>query len=145
MKAVVYTTDEGLSRIAEQNGWSAEKILETHTFPDGSNPRIVDNNSMPSHVLRDAWRDSGDIVDIDMPKSRDIANNLRREARELIFAPNSELILNDTMGIPLKKGQSVAAAKKANADYKKIDDEIQLSIEAANNESELIEIINDIG
>lgn len=142
MKAVIYMTDEGLDRIVEQNGMSAETILATHTFPDGSKPRIVNNSDLPSHKLRAAWVDDGKVSGVDMAKGKDIANAVRREKRSEVFKDNIEIVQNDSLGIPLKSGQSATKAKQENAKYKAdIDDAAQAAIESATSEAELLAVI----
>lgn len=142
MKAVVYMTKDGLDRIVEQNGLSAEAILATHAFPAGANPRIVNNDDLPSHKLRYAWNDDGTATGIDMAKGKDIANAVRREKRSEAFKDNIEIIQNSSIGIPLKSGQSATKAKQENAKYKAdIDDVAQSAIESATSEAELLAVI----
>ena len=106
--------------------------------------KIVDSDSLPNRVLRDAWgQDSnGDSV-VDIKKGQIVAHEIRREKRTEAMKENIELIKTDSAGIPLKAGKTATKAKSENAAFKKdIDDVMQTAIDAAQSESGLLKAID---
>ena len=108
-------------------------------IPENAIKKEMDSSELPSRVFRDSWKLENSKVDLDIAKAKIAAHEIRREKRTEAMKDNIALIQKDSMGIPLKEGDSVTAAKKANADYKKdIDDVIQTTIDAAKSESGLL-------
>ena len=136
MDVIVYMQDGDLHRITPA-------IVKD--VPKGADYKVLDNASMPSHKLRNAWKLNTDRVDIDIPKGKEIAHAIRREAREIALKDNVELIKSDSAGIPLKAGsKSVAVAKAENSAYMEIDNAMQIEIDAATTENKILNAINGI-
>lgn len=138
MDVIIYKEGDAVHRVvcAEGVDINAEAIK---VVPNGVTFKILDNDSMPSPVLRNAWDFDGGAVSVDLVKGKAVCNEIRRDKREEYMKENLELIQKDAAGIPLAPAQDVAAAKQDNADYKAtVDDVAQTAIESATNESELL-------
>ena len=147
MDVIAYTAENGDLHIDVPNysqGHTIESVSKTDAVPN-SGHKIVDSTKMPNRLLRNAWKLNTDRVDIDIPKGKEIAHSLRREARENALKDNVDLIKSDSAGIPLKAGsKSVAVAKSENSAYMEIDNAMQIEIDAATTESTLLSAINGI-
>lgn len=78
--------------------------LAQKVIPEGISSRIVDANDIPSdRYFRDAWKDLGTFIDIDMPMARDIHMDIIRRERD------KEL---SRLDIEQLKGNDVSAEKQ---------------------------------
>jgi len=140
MKVLTYQHGDELRVVIPnyQAGYTVESIRAANP-PEAVE---VDSDALPSRVLRNSWKLENGAVTIDLPKAKEIAHEIRRAKRDEYMKANLELISKDAMGIPLKSGESAAQAKQDNAQYKStVDDVMQLAIDNATNESEILSAI----
>lgn len=130
MEVIVYQIEGKVYRITP---------VDLNAVPQGVDYKILDNDLMPSHILRNAWKLNGDLVEVDITKGKEVAHEIRREKRDSVMSANLALIEKDAMGIPLKAGESAANSKSQNNQYKKnVDDVAQSEIDNALNEDDLV-------
>jgi hypothetical protein len=138
MKVLVYQQGEELHRVIPNysQGFTVESIKGEHP----QEAIEVENDSMPSPYLRNSWKLENGSVTIDLPKAKNIAHDIRREKRDEYMADNLALIQKSAAGIPLGQNEkTVQQAQSENQIYKStIDDPMQISIDAAINENELL-------
>lgn len=139
MKRLFFTENDFLCEVIPNERLTIDDMIVGRNIPKNVPFEKVEHDSLPSTVLRGAWKLNGSSVDVDIPKGKEIAHGVRRSKREEFMADNSDLIQRDSIGIPLKPGQSATAAKLANKNYKQdVDDVMQVAIDAATDEAELL-------
>ena len=83
-RIVIYENDKGqLVRLiyAEKSRWSFEEMIEKDV-PEGADYSIIQRSDIPKDkTFVDAWKKSGDKIEVDMTKARDIHMNRILEAR----------------------------------------------------------------
>ncbi len=119
---------------AEIAKWAPHKQKEVESW------REIDLEHLPKdRTFRDAWRDSGKAVDIDMPKARDIHRNTLRALREpKLKELDIEYQKADETGDGAKK-KEIAARKQALRDVT-----ASPAIEKAATPEELMAAIPDV-
>lgn len=103
---VCYTRpDGGISIAAPAQGVSLAEVMANSVPPDASNVRPCDSSTFPpDRAFRNAWRQNGSQVEIDMPAARQIQmERLERARREEM----RELSLREDLG------ENVAGQKAA--------------------------------
>lgn len=61
----------------------ARALSESVPLSAKTNARVIENSDVPSdRTFRDAWKDSGSNIDVDMPKAREIWREKMRLARK---------------------------------------------------------------
>ena len=123
-------------------GISDEAIL-AKDIPEGAeNVRKITADDLPKNrVFRNAWDCDSKSLFVDMVKGKNIAHEIRREKRTKAFAPNLDVIDRASKGIPLKSSESDSGAKSANASIKSDDDALQIQIDSATSEEDLLNAI----
>lgn len=115
MKRIIYQNDKGTVSVITP----APEYLETHTVedvalkdvPKGKEYHIIDTTDLPpDRTFRNAWViDEGKPIE-DLEKSKVIAHEKRREAREKEFAPYDEIIIKQIPGNDLVKAERARQA-----------------------------------
>lgn len=144
MDIITGTNEDGdLVVIVPAKDFSLDYVLKNAVPKNVSGARLANSSKLPDIDLRAAWKDDGKDVVIDMDKAKSIAHDLRRFKRDEYFEPRLEIIRKDSMGIPLKSGESAASAKAENKAYKDSDDILQNDIDNSS-ESELLLIVKQL-
>ena len=110
-RIVIYENDKGqLVRLvyADKSKWSFEEMIEKDV-PEGSDYSIIQRTDIPKDkTFVDAWKKSGDRIEVDMSKATDIHMGRIREAR------NKELDATDMeITRELEESRSVGISLKA--------------------------------
>jgi hypothetical protein len=138
MKLLAYQDEIGTVIIAEPNyaeGFDVESIK--HSYPSDS--IVVESDSIPHSIFCPAYKIENSMVTVDLPKAKPIAHGIRRKRREEYFAPRIEILQRDSIGIPSGQNEKTAAEARAeNAAFKLQDDAIQISIDNATSEAEIL-------
>ncbi len=137
-KRIVFTrSDGGVSVIIPAPGFTIEQCLENPSVradvdAAASPVSIVDVEALPrDRLFREAWKqdDGGGCVECP-DKSRVIAHEIRRSAREVKFAPHDEVIAKQIPG----KTQEAEAQRQA---IREADAIVQTEIDACKDVVEL--------
>ncbi|MBX9587915.1 MAG: hypothetical protein K2X43_01330 [Hyphomonadaceae bacterium] len=142
MKHIVYTAPDGTVQLCTpyhgdrrldetEASWYAR--IANKDVPSGSvNIQVIDSSALPSVNFRNAWRQDGQRLVIDMPKAREIHRASMRQARApLLQQLDIEYQRADEAGDAERK-KEIAARKQALRDCTKHPD-----IEAAQTPEEL--------
>lgn len=110
-----------------------EAVMAKDVPDDASNARFITTDDLPNRTFRNAWTDGlpGEQVDVDMPKAKTLAHDMRRANREELFRPYDEIIAKQVPG---------SDSAKAEQERKKIrdaDDVNQIAMDAAITPAEL--------
>ena len=133
MNRIIYTQPDGTVAIIVPAGDVNDCIKDV---PAGVDYEIVDDSEIPSdRTFRNAWKRNGKAVETDIPKAKEIAHDKRRVKRSEEFAP-----LDVEATIPAKAAQAEAAREAVRQKYEKI----QNDIDAAANEAELKQIMEQL-
>ena len=102
---IVYQTEDGGVAIVHPTGEVAIGALVAQVVPAEAPWEIVEHDVLPTdRVFRDAWRVTGigsteqTVVHEDLTASAEIAHAMRREARNVEFAPYDEVIMKQIPG-----------------------------------------------
>jgi len=133
MQRIVYKTDSGISIIIPSLEALAAMTIEeiaAKDVPAGMEYTIVSVDDLPAdRTFRDAWRQNGSGVDVDLPAAKTIAHTHRRTKRSEEFAPHDRIIAAQ---IP---GESASAAEAARSQirqkYAVLQEQIDLAGSAA--------------
>lgn len=129
----------GVSVIIPTGELSIEKVAKKDV-PTGTPYEIVTADAIPSdRTFRNAWVKSGATVVEDLAKSKEIAHDRRRVAREAEFAPHDEVIARQ---IP---GEDATAAEAARAAIRTKYETMQTDIDAATDTATLKTILQEAG
>jgi hypothetical protein len=131
MKKIIYTRPDGglsvvhpvLNTLGEEDGFTEEQVFDRalDKIPtDASNVRIVDESDIPTdRTFRNAWVDTGTLVDHDMAKCREIhKNKLRNWRTPKLLALDIDYQRADEAGDAVKKKQ-IASEKQLLRDITK--------------------------
>jgi len=133
MNRIIYTQPDGTVAIIVPAGDVNDCIKDV---PAGVDYEIVDDSEIPSdRTFRNAWKRNGKAVETDIPKAKEIVHEKRRVKRSEEFAP-----LDVEATIPAKAAQAEAAREAVRQKYEKI----QNDIDAAANEAELKQIMEQL-
>lgn len=115
---------------AEQRAW--DKLPK-----DAINPKFVEKSIIPlDRIFRNAWKAGQGVVEVDMPKAREIKRNqLRVLRRPLMESLDAAYMQADETGDVVEK-QRIAAKKQALRDVTK-----NAAIEAAQTPEELMAVL----
>lgn len=132
-KRIIYQNDSGgVSVIVPSQEYLISHSIEQlaqKDVPAGKSYQIVDVSEIPSdRTFRDAWTISGDTVDHDIAKAKNIAHAMRREDRSKEFMP-----LDVEVSIPSKAVAAEAARQTIRDKYAVI----QTAINSASSISEI--------
>ena len=133
MQRIVYKTDSGISIIIPSLEALAAMTIEeiaAKDVPAGMEYTIVSVDDLPAdRTFRDAWRQNGSGVDVDLPAAKTIAHTHRRTKRSEEFEPHDRIIAAQ---IP---GESASAAEAARSQirqkYAVLQEQIDLAGSAA--------------
>ena len=130
MSKIIYTNSEGGVSVVHPTG--EVPISELPAKLGLTDYEIVDDDVIPTdRTFRNAWVKSGATVSEDLPKSKEIAHERRREARAEEFKPHDEVISKQ---IP---GADATAAEAARAAIRTKYATMQDAIEAATSTAEI--------
>ena len=130
MSKIIYTNPEGGVSVVHPTG--EVPINELPAKLGLTNYEIVDDDVIPTdRTFRNAWVKSGATITEDLPKSKEIAHERRREARAEEFKPHDEVISKQ---IP---GADATAAEAARAAIRTKYATMQDAIEAATSTAEI--------
>jgi hypothetical protein len=123
MNRIIYqNSDGGVSIIVPVE--SIEQSLKD--VPEGTPYEIVDEADIPSdRFFRNAWKATGKRVEVDLPKAKVIAHEIRRQKRAEEFKPHDDLIVKQ---IP---GTDVAAVEAKRQKIRDKYAQVQVAIDAA--------------
>jgi hypothetical protein len=138
---IIYTDSEGnLCVVHPSKGVKIEDVLKNDVPVGVTDAEIVPNNIVLSdRTFRNAWKKGNKKIDVDVPKSKSIAHDLRRAKRLIDFAPHDEII---ALNIP---GQDLAAVENARQTIRDTDSIVQNDIDTATEVADLKVILNDSG
>lgn len=133
MQRIVYKTDSGISIIIPSSEALAAMTIDeiaANDVPAGTEYTIVSADDLPAdRTFRDAWRQNGGGVDVDLPAAKTIAHTHRRTKRSEEFAPYDRII---AAKIP---GESASAAEAVRSQirqkYAVLQEQIDLAGSAA--------------
>lgn len=133
MQRIVYKTDSGVSIVIPSPQALAAMTIEeiaAKDIPAGAEYTIVSADDLPAdRTFRDAWRQNGSSVDVDLPAAKTIAHAHRRTKRSEEFEPHDRIIAAQ---IP---GESASAAEAARSQirqkYAVLQEQINLAGSAA--------------
>ena len=130
MSKIIYTNSEGGVSVVHPTG--EVPINELPAKLGLTDYEIVDDDVIPTdRTFRNAWVKSGATVVEDLPKSKEIAHERRREARAEEFKPHDEVIMKQ---IP---GADTDAAEAARAAIRTKYATMQTEIDAATSTAEI--------
>ena len=130
MSKIIYTNSEGGVSVVHPTG--EVPISELPAKLGLTDYEIVDDDVIPTdRTFRNAWVKSGATVVEDLPKSKEIAHERRREARAEEFKPHDEVIMKQ---IP---GADTDAAEAARAAIRTKYATMQTEIDAATSTAEI--------
>lgn len=99
MKIVYQNQKGGLSVIYPTGELSIEEVA-AKDVPNGASYAIVEDAAIPSdRTFRDAWKMGNGTVNIDLPKAKAIAHDMRRANRAAEFAPYDDIIAKQIPGM----------------------------------------------
>ncbi len=85
MDYIIYTQPNGVAAIvvpAPDTGLTIEEVA-ARTVPSGAAYSVVAADAIPAErTYRNAWVVTGDVIDVDMPKAREIHRGTIRQARD---------------------------------------------------------------
>lgn len=137
MRKIIYTLVDGgvavvhpvINTIGEVEGFTeadAEQRAWDSLPADAINPKFIDADAIPAdRTFRDAWLVSGDKLDHDIGRVKEIAHTMRRAKRNEEFAPFDEIIAKQIPGMSAQDAAAERAAIRAKHSG------IQASIDAA--------------
>lgn len=135
---IIYTNSEGGVSVVHPTG--EVPIEELPTRLGLVDYEIVEDSVILSdRTFRNAWVKSGATVIEDLAKSKEIAHDRRRVAREAEFAPYDEVIAKQ---IP---GEDATAAEAARAAIRTKYETMQTDIDAATDTATLKTILQEAG
>ena len=130
MSKIIYTNSDGGVSVVHPTG--EVPINELPAKLGLTDYEIVDDDVIPTdRTFRNAWVKSGATVAEDLPKSKEIAHERRREARAEEFKPHDEVIMKQ---IP---GADTDAAEAARAAIRTKYATMQTEIDAATSTAEI--------
>ena len=130
MSKIIYTNSDGGVSVVHPTG--EVPINELPAKLGLTDYEIVDDDVIPTdRTFRNAWVKSGATVAEDLPKSKEIAHERRREARAEEFKPHDEVISKQ---IP---GADATAAEAARAAIRTKYATMQTEIDAATSTAEI--------
>ena len=130
MSKIIYTNSEGGVSVVHPTG--EVPISELPKKLGLTDYEIVADDVIPTdRTFRNAWVKSGATVVEDLPKSKEIAHERRREARAEEFKPHDEVIMKQ---IP---GADTDAAEAARAAIRTKYATMQTEIDAATSTAEI--------
>jgi|DEB0MinimDraft_6_1074348.scaffolds.fasta_scaffold230859_1 hypothetical protein len=129
MQRIVYKTDSGVSIVIPSpealEAMTIEEIA-AKDVPAGMEYTIVSADDLPADwTFRDAWRQNGSSVYVDLPAAKAIAHTHRRTKRSQEFEPHDRIIAAQ---IP---GESASAAEAARSQIRQRYAVLQDQIDAA--------------
>jgi len=140
-KRIIYQTEDGGTAVVIPSpdcGLTVEEIA-AKDVPKGVKFQIVDVAAIPAdRLFRRAWKCGAGRVDVDMAKAKDVAHDLRREARAKEFAPLDEKIAKQ---LP---GDDLAVIEGQRVDIRRKYDGIQTEIDGAVSVEELVVKVMEI-
>ena len=122
MNVLVYMNDGKFCRVTPALGYTVESLDISRVVPEGIAHEVVDNDSMPNPILRDAWKLTGKKVEVDITKGKEVSHSLRQSKRADAFKSQGE-----------------------NSAYVAKDNAAQTAIDAATTETELLSALNELG
>jgi len=135
MQRIVYKTDSGVSIVIPSPEALAAMTIEeiaAKDIPAGVEYTIVSADDLPAdRTFRDAWRQNGGSVDVDLPAAKTIAHTHRRTKRSEEFAPHDRIIAAQ---IP---GESASAAESARSQIRQKYAVLQEQIDLAGSAEDL--------
>jgi hypothetical protein len=135
---IIYTNNEGGVSVVHPTG--EVPIEELPTRLGLVDYEIVEDSVILSdRTFRNAWVKSDATVVEDLAKSKEIAHDRRRVAREAEFAPHDEVIARQ---IP---GEDATAAEAARAAIRTKYETMQTDIDAATDTATLKTILQEAG
>jgi hypothetical protein len=135
---IIYTNNEGGVSVVHPTG--EVPINELPAKLGLVDYEIVEDSVILSdRTFRNAWVKSGATVVEDLAKSKEIAHDRRRVAREAEFAPHDEVIAKQ---IP---GADATAAESARAAIRTKYETVQTDIDAATDTATLKTILSEAG
>lgn len=139
MKRLFFQDSDFLCEVIPSEKRTVDDMKVGKDIPENVVFQKVEHDSLPSPVLRRAWKLEGRSVAVDVEKAKPVAHEIRRERRERVMAYNLSVIEKAALGIPLKAGEDAAKAKTQNDTYKKqVDDLAQTEIDAATSDQEIL-------
>ena len=131
MSKIIYTNpDNGIVIVVHPTG--ATPIEDLPAKRGLTDYEIVDDDVIPTdRTFRNAWVKSGATIVEDLPKSKEIAHERRRAAREEEFRPYDEVISKQ---IP---GADATAAEASRAAIRTKYETMQTEIDAATTTAEI--------
>ena len=109
MSKIIYTNSEGGVSVVHPTG--EVPINELPAKLGLTDYEIVDDDVIPTdRTFRNAWVKSGATVVEDLPKSKEIAHERRREARAEEFKPHDDLISKQIPGADTDAAEASRAA-----------------------------------
>ncbi|WP_332751799.1 hypothetical protein [Hydrogenophaga sp.] len=118
---IIFTRpDGGVSIIIPAPEISIARALQD-VPADASNVEVVEADAVPAdRTFREAWKQEGKALAVDVPKAKDIAHVIRRAKRAEEFAPHDQVI---SLRLP---GEEAAEAERVaiRAKYALVQDDI---------------------
>ena len=135
MQRIVYKADSGVSIVIPSPEALAAMTIEeiaARDIPAGVEYTIVSADDLPAdRTFRDAWRQNGSSVDVDLPAAKTIAHTHRRIKRSEEFEPHDRIIAAQ---IP---GESASAAEAARSQIRQKYAVLQEQIDLAGSTADL--------
>ena len=113
MSKIIYTNSDGGVSVVHPTG--EVPISELPAKLGLIDYEIVADDVIPTdRTFRNAWVKSGATVSEDLPKSKEIAHERRREARAEEFKPHDEVIMKQIPGADTDAAEAARAAIRTN-------------------------------
>jgi hypothetical protein len=137
MNRIIYSTPEGGVAVIIP---AVTVELALKDVPESVPYEIVSVDATPSdRFFRNAWKANGKRIEVDLPKAKTIAHEIRRQKREEEFKPHDDLIVKRIPGVDVDA---------VEADRQRIRDiyaKLQVAIEAASSPEQLKALIVGLG
>jgi hypothetical protein len=126
MNRIIYATSEGTVAVVIPTGELPIEEVAKKDVPAGIPYEIVSVDDIPSdRFFRNAWKANGKRIEVDLPKAKTIAHDIRRQKREEEFKPHDDLIIKQIPGTDIPAVE--AKRQKIRDKYA----QVQVAIDAA--------------
>lgn len=123
---IIFQNESGGVSVVIPSGELPIEDVAKKDVPAGIPYEIVNVDDIPSdRFFRNAWKANGKRIEVDLPKAKTIAHDIRRQKRDEEFKPHDDLIIKQ---IP---GTDVAAVEAQRQRIRDKYAQIQVAIDAA--------------
>jgi hypothetical protein len=105
--------DGGVSVLSPAGGMGASAVLQKDVRPDCLNPKIVERSSLPDREYRNAWKQSGAAVVVDVERAKDLQKEKILNASAVAIEKLDKQIQKAELSGKSAEEQSLSAKKNS--------------------------------